>query len=243
MQAYANDALVYQVREELAKRILALQNEDDLVFALSRENANKVLNIYTTASSLTVNGENLVGTVQGEGYVYTLTQGTEAKAYTVKAGDNEYTYSVSAHQCVSAEGITLSEGSAKEVVDGKTVVRIKAMDDPDYKDFLRPSITYTVSGLKDVENLRFTYENVGDEELEMRVTLLTKNGKILLSTSYCAVGANREEVIHIAKAHSVDWSTVTAVELSFENVELTDNGTVLMQDRKIAVGNLWFDVR
>ena len=52
-----------------------------------------------------------------------------------------------------------------------------------------------------------------------------------------------KELDAYAKAHSVDWSTVTAVELSFENVELTDNGTVLMQDRKIAVGNLWFDVR
>ncbi len=243
VQAYSNDALVYQAKAELANRILAIQNEDELVVNLSQKDGKKVLNIYTTASALTVNGGPIVGVQQGGGYCYTVEQGVDAAVFTIKAGDNEYTYSVGAHKVVSTDTITLSEGSAKEVVDGKTVVTIKAIDDPDYKDFLRPSITYAVSGLKDVETLRFSYENVGDEELEMRITLLTTSGKIVIGTNYCGVENDREVVMHIGNAYSVDWSSVTGVEISFENVVLTETGTVLANDRKIAISDLWFDIQ
>lgn len=243
VQAYANDSLVYQAKAELANRILALQNEDELVVNLSQENGKKVLDIYTTASALTVNGEAVVGAQQGEGYLYTVEQDDEAAVFTIKAGDNEYTYSVGAHKVASTDAVTLSEGSTKETVDGKTVVTVKAIDDPDYKDFLRPSITYAVSGLSGVESLRFSYENVGEEELEMRISLITASGRIVLGTNYCGVDNGREVVMYIGNAYSVDWSKVTGVEISFENVVLTETGTVLANDRKIAISDLWFDIQ
>lgn len=242
-QAYANDALVYQAKAELANRIFAIQNEDELVVNLTQKDGKKVLNIYTTASALSVNGTSVVGVQQGDGYCYTLEQGVEAATFAIKAGNNEYTYSVGAHKLVSMDAITLSEGSVKEVAGGKTVVTVKAIDDPDYKDFLRPAITYAVSGLSNVKTLRFSYENVGDEELEMRVTLLTKKGKIALGTNYCGVGKSRDVAISITNAYSVDWDSVTGVEISFENVVLTETGTVLANDRKIAIGDLWFDLQ
>ncbi len=243
VQAYANDSLVYQAKAELANRILAIQNEDELVVNLSQKDGKKVLNIYTTASALTVNDAAVTGVQQGDGYCYTVEQGVDAAVFTIKAGDNEYTYSVGAHKVISMDTITLSEGSTKEVVDGKTVVTIKAIDDPDYKDFLRPSITYAVSGLSNVETLRFSYENVGYEELEMRITLLTASGKIVIGTNYCGVENDREVVMHIGNAYSVNWAEVTGVEISFENVVLTETGTVLANDRKIAIGDLWFDIQ
>ena len=243
VQAYSNDALVYQAKAELENLILAIQNEDELVVNLSQKDGKKVLNIYTTASALTVNGESVVGTQQGGGYCYTVEQGVEAAVFTIMAGDNEYTYSVGAHKVVSTDTITLSEGSEKEVVDGKTIVTIKAIDDPDYKDFLRPAITYAISGLSNIETLRFSYENVGDEELEMRITLLTTSGKIVIGTNYCGVENDREVVMHIGNAYSVDWSSVTGVEISFENGVLTETGTVLANDRKIAISDLWFDIQ
>ena len=243
VQAYANDALVYQAKAELANRIQAIQNEDGLVTKLSRKDGKKVLQIYTTASELSVNGIVAVGTAQGEGYCYTVEQGVDAATFTVKAGDNEYIYSVGAHTVVSSNALTLSQGSTKETVGDKTVVTIKAIDDPDYKDFLRPSITYAVSGLSGVETLRFSYENVGEEELEMRVTLLTENGKIVLGTNYCGVGNGRDVAMYIGNAYSVDWASVTGVEINFENVVLTETGTVLANDRQIAVSDLWFDIR
>ena len=94
-----------------------------------------------------------------------------------------------------------------------------------------------------MENLRFSYENLGEEDVEIRITLLTSNGKVQLCTSYCAAGAIREEVIHISAALGVDFSSVTGVEISFENVVLTDTGTVLANDRTIAISDLWFDIR
>ena len=54
VQAYSNDSLVYQAKAELANRILAIQNEDELVVNLSQQDGKKVLHIYTTASALTV---------------------------------------------------------------------------------------------------------------------------------------------------------------------------------------------
>ena len=243
LQAYSDDAIVYEMRQELAKRIYAIQNEDGLVVDLSRVGNEKVVKIYSTASELTVNGNSLQGVAQGEGYCFTLTQGAAANAFTIQVGENEYSYSVNAHTTVSAAGVSVSEGSVAEFADGKATVLIKAIDDPDYKDFLRPSITYAVSGLENVENIRFSYENIGDEELEIRITLLTTKGKIVLSTSYCAVGGAREEAVYVADDYGVDWSTVTAVEISFENVVLTNKGTVLAEDRMIAISNLWFDIR
>lgn len=243
MQAYADDSLVYQMREELAKRITALKNEDDLIVDTSRAKNEKTVNVYTTASNITVNGDSVVGERQGEGYRFTLALGVEASTLAIKVGDNEYSYSVGAHTVVSKDAITVSEGSVKEIVGDKAVVTVKAIDDPDYRDFLRPAITYQVSGLSNVENIRFAYENVGDEEIEIRISLITTSGKVLLSTSYCNVGGSREELVHIANAHSVDFSSVTAIEISFENVVLTDEGTVLANDRKIAIGDLWLDIR
>ena len=243
MQAYANDALVYQARAELAKRISAIQNADGLVTSIARENNQKILKIYTTAATLSVNGETLTGVAQGEGFAYSIAQGMAAKSFTIQAGENVYTYSLGAHQYASAQAVSVSEGSAKTTVNNKTLVIIKSIDDPDYKDFLRPSITYAVNGMSDVKALRFSYENLGQEDVEARITLLTTNGKVQLCTTYCAAGGAREELVYIQNAHSVDFSTVTGVEISFENVVLTDTGTVLAKDRTIAINDLWFDIR
>lgn len=247
VQAYADDALVYQAKEELANRILALQNEDGLVMNLSRQDGKKILRIYTTAQTVMVNGKEARGTAQGDGYCYAVEQGEDAAVFTIKAGKNEYTYSVGAHKVVSADTIQLSEGSVQEKTDGKTVVTIKAIDDPDdpdNRDFLRPSVTYSVGGLANVQTLRFSYANVGEEELEMRITLLTTDGKkIRLATNYCGVGDEREVALYIGEAYDVDWAKVRGVEISFENTVLTETGTVLANDRKIALGDLWFDIQ
>jgi hypothetical protein len=77
----------------------------------------------------------------------------------------------------------------------------------------------------------------------MRITLLTTSGKIVIGTNYCGVENDREVVMHIGNAYSVDWSSVTGVEISFENVVLTETGTVLANDRKIAISDLWFDIQ
>lgn len=94
---YTDDALVYEAREELAKRILALKNEDQLVIKTQQLGDTANLKIYTTASNLKVNDKALTGAVSGSGYVYETTlDTTNASTVTVTTEKGSYDHNLNA---------------------------------------------------------------------------------------------------------------------------------------------------
>ncbi len=102
---YTDDALVYKARAELAKRIMALKNDDQLVVKTEQHGDTANLRIYTTASDLKVNDQTLTAASSGEGCVYETTIDTK-KASTVKLATAKGNYSHNLNAGVTVLDVT-----------------------------------------------------------------------------------------------------------------------------------------
>ncbi len=95
---YQDDALVYAAREELAKRILDLQNSDGLLVKseISADGQTTESELYSMAKTLKINGETVQGVQSGKGYQYTvsLATGIGEKLLTVESASKTYIYTL-----------------------------------------------------------------------------------------------------------------------------------------------------
>lgn len=234
-RADCTDEQLFNIRAELASRILAEQNSESAVIK-TRENGKTVLNVYSTSANVKIDGAAATATPSGSGYKYTVEySGETAKTYTVSIDGKEYEYTVNGAKILPVSTAKLSEGSTQS--DG--VINIKALNG-EIIEILRPSIKFDLNNVK-AEALHFTYENVGETEITFRISLITKTGKTIVSTNYCPAGKSRD--VDVVFPDDVDWSEVTGIEISFGNVILTDTGTALSPDRTLKLGDLWLDLQ
>lgn len=235
--AYENaDETLYAVRRELASRILALDSADDLLIVKERSGENAQINLYSTAQTLTVDGTAISGTASGEGYLYQLTNSGSKATYAINTGVRTVEYTVAGHKLLSVSDATLSKGSTYDAETG--VFTIKAMDGK-YMDLYRPSVSVAVSNVK-ASALYFTYENKTEGEIEFRVVLKTTTGDIDITSNYCPEGQSRQ--VSVLFDQDIDWSSVTAIEITFDNVIQSEGALVLAADRKIVLSDLWLDI-
>lgn len=229
------DEQLFNIRAELADRILAEQSSENTVVK-TRENGKTVLNVYTSSSDVKIDGAAVAAVASGSGYKYTVEySGETAKTYTVSIDGKDYKYTVNGAKILSASTAKLSEGSTQT----NGVINIKALDG-EIIEILRPSIKFDFENVK-ADALHFSYENVGETEVTFRISLVTKTGKTVVSTNYCPAGKSRD--VDVVFSDDVDWSAVTGIEISFGNVVLTDTGTSLSPDRTLKLGDLWFDLQ
>lgn len=256
-QYYTDDALLYQAREELARRILALRNEDDLI-AISERSASGVDTvIYTSLSTLTINGEDKNGVEQGEGYVYTVSQNLqEAKDVTISSENGEYVVSVKSGVAItdfvnSIEGVTVSEDSTIVASGTKATVTIKSVAkgkdntiDGATRRF-RPEIRFTCSNATDVDAICFRIKNLGNVEIIGKVELVYSTGTITtIDTFWCDTGATEDIRLHIRNDIKADYTNLESIRITFDNITTSEDGeTVLIADRVFEISDVWYDKR
>lgn len=268
---YTDDSLVFKAREELAKRILALKNEDKLVVSTDYDGKNATVNVYTTSNTLKINGETVVGVQAGEGYKYTKTLSTaNASTLTIQTENGTYTHGIKATVnatdfaingannavCSGREGVDSTKSSISVSGDKANVmirsyyakgagyganVDVNGIDGPTSR--LMPSITFNVEDFTDAKNVYFSVKNTGSTTLEMYVQLIMENGiSEEIGTAYCGLGKSADIRINISDLLDVDTTKVKAVRLAFKNVYADANGyESLWPDREFELTDIWFE--
>ena len=252
---YTDDSLVYKAREELAKRILALKNGDDLL-ALTTYNGNQATTeIYTTSSSLCVDGVMVEGVACRGGYKYTIVNPvTVAKTLLLKTDNGEYTHIVKAGGQVadfgdSTQKILVSDTSTVSLSENKANVTIKSVIksaggqiDGATKRF-RPFVSFGTKDLSGAKNVFFSLKNTGETNIEAYIEVVLNNGMVYeIGSVYLPSNESKEVRVHISEALEIDSSQITDMRLSFANVITDANGwSVLWADRCFEISNIRFE--
>ncbi len=235
--SYENsDETLYAVRRELAQRILALDSEDNLLVVKQRDGENASVNVYSTQQTVAIDGKIVGGKPCGQGYLFQVTNTGNSATYKIDTGVRTVEYVVAAHEVLSVANATLSSGSSYDAENN--VFTIKAIEGK-YMDLYRPSISVAVSNVN-ATALYFSYQNLSDDEVEFRIVLKTTVGNIDVSSNYCPSGKSR--TVSILFDSDIDWSTVTAIEITFDNTVQSDGTLVLAPDRQITLSDLWLDI-
>lgn len=94
----------------------------------------------------------------------------------------------------------------------------------------RPYFSIPVKDFGNAENLYFTWTNHNDYDMEMQITLVTESGdKEIVDTCYLAAGKNRKVRVHFQDDLQIDKSKVSEIRLTFDNVRVGQDGTMVLQ--------------
>ena len=241
---YTDDSLVVNARRELAARILALKGEDGII----AENGKGGLTVYSSKSTLKIDGKTENGIASGNGYKYVLTgKSGEVKVegtaeYTVSAKDGSVAAALN-----SASEASVTSGSNVAVADGKaevTVVSVYRSDDETIDGATKrymPYVQISLAGAENARSLDFKVVNTGESNVEFTVRLVDKNGKVYNAGS-AFIKTNGERDVHVnldATVFTEDvMKDIVAVRLAFANVN--DEGTALAANRSFTVSDMRF---
>lgn len=232
------DGVLFEARRELANRILMLDNADNLLITKTRTENAVTVNVYSTADNVKIDGKAVDKMTSGAGYAYTIVSDVNAHTYEIDTGLRKVEYNVSAHISLSHSSAKVSQNSTYDADTDSFVV--KAIDG-ELIDLYRPYIRFAVTGVNKATKIYFTYTNNNQDEVELRVRLINKDGtKTEVSTNYCKGVSSRNVEITFAK--DIDWTRVSNIEISFDNVVYNGKTYVLAPDRSIVLSDLWLDV-
>lgn len=232
------DGVLFEARRELANRILMLDNADNLLITKTRTENAVTVNVYSTADNVKIDGKAVDKMTSGAGYAYTIVSDVNAHTYEIDTGLRKVEYNVSAHISLSHSSAKVSQNSTYDADTDSFVV--KAIDG-ELIDLYRPYIRFAVTGVNKATKIYFTYTNNNQDEVELRVRLINKDGtKTEVSTNYCKGASSRNVEITFAK--DIDWTSVSNIEISFDNVVYNGKTYVLAPDRSIVLSDLWLDV-
>ena len=113
----------------------------------------------------------------------------------------------------------------------------------------RPSISFAADELKNATGFSFSYTNDGENEFEMIISLVDKDGVSYgVLTNYCPAGVTRRVSVELSeqflKRMKMDMSSVSEIRISFDNVSYAKNGRIeLAGDRTIKCDNVSIRVK
>lgn len=212
------DAYVADLYDTLFDGVVA-KNDDKLIYAARNELAQRIL------------------ALQKEGKLILDPEEAAKKTVTDFAGD--------------VSGVKLSENSTIAAgADGMAQVTIKSVAQEadgsigSKTKLYRPYISVPVTEFTGTKAIYFTYENVGDTDITMQISLVTESGeKILADTSYCGSGKTRKVRVSALDALEVDLSKVSEIRLSFDNVSTDEEGTyTLLPDKTLKLSDVTLEL-
>lgn len=249
---YIDDALVAAARMELAERILALQGEDGIIVHPEKGKVS----IYSSQSSLKIDGEQTNGIASGNGYIHTVTNtGTTAKTVSVVSDNGTYTFGVNAAGVIasfendSGNG-TVTESSTIAYEGGKAHILIKSVYRSDDETLdgatirFSPYVQFGINGgISGASAICFTIENTGEENIEFTLQLVSSSGSaIQAGTGYVKAGGTRVFRIDLDSRTFTDdvLSKIVNLRLAFQNVN--DEVTALEPDKEFSISDIWYEI-
>ena len=234
---YQDDALVYEARAELAKRILELKNSDGLLIKseISADGQTTESKLYSTAKTLKINGETAQGVQSGKGYQYTvsLATGTGEKTLTVESASKTYTYTLGQSGAANMQSYKKNEASVVTATANGADVIIKAEDKGSVAQTaaFRPYVEFAVSNLANAKEIIFVIKNTMDKEMEANIQL-AGDVRETVGGIYLRAGEEKEYRISLANISEDVLKGATHFRIAFTN---TLNGE-LQQARTFTLG-------
>ena len=223
---------LYKAREELAKRILEFDNEDELLTHVKNDEGTINLHIYSNNSSLNIDGVDKTCEDLGNNrYHLTTPLGPIQKEIKIRTSSS-HTYTYNNHGYInltnfgsSTPNVTMSEESSYEKIGNKIDANIICVQKETAAKTIRfvPSITFSNVDLNGVKKLMFNYSNPSDvENLAFDVDLILSSQTITVGGHFCLKGG--EKTMEIDLSHTkVDLSKVKDIRLTFVNYYFDEN--------------------
>ena len=238
---YQEDSLVYMAREELANRILALQNSDGLLVKseISADGQTTESEIYSTVKTLKINGETVQGTASGTGYKYIVSTATGAgeKTLKIESASKAYVYTLNQSGAANMQSFNKNDTTIVTARANGVDVTIKAENRgaEAQTTAFRPYVEFRVSDFANAKELIFVIKNTTDREIEANVQL-AGDVRETVGGIYLRAGEEKEYRIQLSGVSEDVLSGATHVRIAFTN---TLNGA-LQQDRTFTIGNIRF---
>ncbi len=207
---YTDDSLLYAAREELARRILALQNDDGIFLFEKYENNGIEASVYAELPSLTINGTTVRGIKAGDkAYVYSVnTNGVTSIA--VKGDSSEVVFALQKITAVQPDSsvVSVTEGS-EYTIDGNSVNAIlKAKEfngSPESTKSMNftPSVSFNIGGMVDAKNICALIENTASGGVNVFVKLEADGMIYELGSMYLTAGETRTARFNLTNGASL----------------------------------------
>ena len=237
---YEDDALVYQAREELVRRIQALQ-ADGVLFTNEYEGGQNVVKAYSTNATLTVNGTSVNGTASGDGYAYELN--ATAGTVSVQAAASEISYTVRAVTAIDLTKTKLTENSTASVSGDKISLTIQSIDKGDdlANKRAKPYVQFEC-GLKNFNSLAFAFTNTCEKGIAADVILVYDSGTTkAVGSIYVSAGKEQFFRMYVSEEMDVDFSRVKYIRFAFDNTVL-DRNAEWQKATSVMFGTYTFDL-
>ena len=238
---YQDDSLVYMAREELANRILTLQNSDGLLVKseISADGQTTESEIYSTVKTLKINGETVQGTASGTGYKYIVSTATGAgeKTLKIESASKAYVYTLNQSGAANMQSFNKNDTTIVTATANGADVTIKAENKGTEAQTtaFRPYAEFALSDFAGAKELIFVIKNTTDREIEANVQL-AGDVRETVGGIYLRAGEEKEYRIQLSGISEDVLNGATHVRIAFAN---TQNG-VLQQDRMFTIGNIRF---
>ena len=195
---YTDDSLVYAARKELAKRILALKNDDGIFLLEKYENDGVKTSVYAKVPSLTINGAAESGVKVGENaYVYNV-ETNVATSLTVKSAKSEVVFALQKTAAVSlAEGNVSATEDSEFTTDGYAVnatLRAKEFNgsvESNKSMNFTPSVSFGINSVKNAESVCASIVNTMSSGVTVFVKLEADGMIYELGSMYLTAGETR----------------------------------------------------
>ena len=241
-----DDSKLFEVRKELAKRILVLQGKEKLLDVQKYENGNRELNLYSTASGITADGKALTGKSVGEGkFLYTVPLGNEATSVSVTAGDTDAEYRICGVVSATAtdKNTSASDGSEFNIENGKILAKLNSKlfgtGTDDFKTInFTPSLTFVAESANSADSLCFTVENCGGAT-DVYIKIVADNMNYEIGSMYLAAGEKRDVKLRFTEGLKIGDGA--KVIFYVKNVVVEKNEYELCPDRVLSIEDLRFE--
>lgn len=232
-----DDSVLAEVRNKLAERIIALQNDDDIMFTETYENGKTVTKVYASVSSLSLNGKSVNGTKIGDN-AYVFVSETSGGVLKVKSANSEVEFALrdSANISAAADKVSASDGSVASG-DGTTISATlkgklfgSGLNDIKTMSFT-PSVSIKTGGIKNANNVVMTIENLSDEAVDLYVKLISDGTVYELGSTYIEAGKSRRVRMNL-DGDDLLFADGT-LHIYMQNVAKNKNGDFDLQNDRI----------
>lgn len=211
------DDYVADLYDSLFKGAVA-ESDDALIFQARKELANRILTLKNNGEPVANEKEQIV-----------LTDFASDIKDVKVSGDSTLTSDAKGTVQVTMKAESKDKG---DEIGSKTKL-------------FRPYLSLAVSDFASADTLYFTYENTGEEDISMQITLVTESGeKEIVGTSFCGAGKTRDVRVHFYDDMEIELSKVSEIRLTFDNVGTDENGkTTLLPDKMFNLSDFRIDVK
>lgn len=226
---YNDDSLVYEAREELVRRIYALQKDGILATSDYSSGANKTT-VYSTNATLQLNGTTYNGTAIGGstgGYVYEVpAAAVQNGKLTITANETEWTYAAYSVKKLDLSAATVTEDSTATKNGNTLDLVMKSVDTGNDNSNMRKKIyvQFAAGDVAAFNSFSFTITNKMDKGFSADVVAVLKNGvRKIIGGVY--VRPNQETTVrsYVGAELGLDVTEIQYFRLEFDNMILDKN--------------------